>query len=97
MYLTLTVVKAIILILKHATLLHLSHFLSPASALTHAELKYQKANIDLKIQQLLQVSTSSKEQFVKLLVRFIMVTNIGWFILAFTKTLSHYNLCIWTI
>ena len=73
----LTFVEAVILILKHATLLRLSN-LSPVSALTQAELDYQEANVDLKIQQHLTVS--SQEHSVELLMGFIMATEIGWFI-----------------
>jgi len=65
---------AVILILKHATLLCLSN-LSPESALTQAELAYQEANIDLRIQQYLRAS--SQEHSVQQFVDFIMATYIG--------------------
>ena len=76
MYLTL--VKAVILIFKHATLLHLP--MSSKSALTQAAMEYQAANIDLKIQQYL--TTSSQEYSVEEFASFIMATDIGIFILA---------------
>jgi hypothetical protein len=82
----LTFLKAVILILKHATFLRLSN-LSPESALTHAELDYQKANIDLKIQQ--HLMASSQEHSVKQFASFIMATDLGWFILASVSIISH--------
>ena len=69
----LTFVKAVILILKHATFLRLSN-LSPESALTHAELDYREAKIDLKIQQ--HLTASSQEQSVELFAAFIMATDM---------------------
>jgi len=84
----LTIVKAVILILKHATFLRLTSFLSPELALTHAELECREANIDLIIQQHLQVS--SQEHSFELCVGFIMATDIGLFILAFFKIISHH-------
>jgi hypothetical protein len=80
----LTFVKAVILILKHATLLQLSE--SYVSALTRAELDYQNAKIDLNIHQLL---ASSSENSVKKFVEFIMATDIGLFILAFIILMSY--------
>jgi len=70
-------ILAVILILKHATLLHLFN-LPVLSALTHADLAYQRANIDLKIQQHLRASSqpSSQEQSVQLFAGFIMATDI---------------------
>jgi hypothetical protein len=52
--------------------------MSPESALTKAEQKYQKANIDVAIQQHLTACAAeqSEEQFVS----FIMSTDIGLFI-----------------
>jgi hypothetical protein len=79
----LTIVEAVILILKHATSLLLSNLLLPESALTHAELEYREANIDLKIQQLLEAS--SQEHTVKFFAGFIMATDIGLFILVSVK------------
>ncbi len=81
----LTFVEAVILILKHATFLYLSN-LSPESALTHMELDYQEANIDLRIQQ--HLSTSSQEHSVELSAGFIMATDIGSFILLILDNIS---------
>ena len=73
----LTLAKAVTLILKHETLLRTS--MSSKSALTNAELDYQKANFDVTIQQHLtacdagQSVLESVEQF----VGFIMSTDIG--------------------
>ena len=71
----LTFVKAVTLILKHATLLRTSNL--PEAALTNANLNYQKANIDEFIQQHLMACASelSVEQFAS----FIMGTIIGVF------------------
>ncbi|KAF8272798.1 hypothetical protein EI94DRAFT_1697176 [Lactarius quietus] len=69
----LTFVKAVILILKHATFLLLKN-LQSGLAITHAELDYQKANTDLKIQQYLMAS--SQEPSVEQLASFIMDTDI---------------------
>jgi len=65
-------VFAITLILKHATFLRIS--ISPKSALTKAELNYQKANIDVIIKQHLKACAS--EQSVEQFVHFIMNTDI---------------------
>ena len=73
----LTFLEAVILILKHATFLCLSN-MSSESALSHAGLHYQEANIDLKIQEYL--TTTSQEQSVVQFVGFIMATDIGVFI-----------------
>jgi hypothetical protein len=78
--------KAVILILKHATSLHLLGN-SSKSAITQAELAYQEANIDLKIQQFL--AASSQEHSVQLFAGFIMVTDIGLFILASGTKIIH--------
>ena len=69
--------KAVTLILKHATLLRTS--ISSRAALTNVDLDYQKEDIDESIQQYLTAHAShlSKEQF----VGFIMGTEIGWLIL----------------
>ena len=81
-------VKAVVLILKHATLLRASNL--PQSALTYAELGYQKANIDVAIQQHLMASASehSAEQF----AGFIMGIDIGLFILPFVTSISSHCL-----
>ena len=70
--------KAVTLILKHATLLLTSN-LKREDALTNVDLNYQKANIDESIQQFLTSCASdvSVEQF----AGFIMGTEIGVFIL----------------
>ena len=75
----LTFVKAVTLILKHATLLRSSNQPQPEEALTIVDLNYQKANIDESIQQYLMACASvlSVEQFAS----FIMGTDIGLFIL----------------
>ena len=73
----LTFVKAVTLILKHATLLQTSNL--PEAALTNVDLDYRRANIDGLIQQYLIECASyvSVEQFSS----FIMSTEIGLFIL----------------
>ena len=78
--------EAVILIFKHATFLHLRGY-DQMNALTQAELNYQQANIDLKIQQYLRAS--SKKQSVNLFSEFIMAIDIGLFILASVKIISH--------
>jgi hypothetical protein len=78
--------KAAILILKHATSLCLLRN-SSKSAITQAELAYQEANTDLKIQQFL--AASSQEHSIELFARFIMFTDIGLFILACGTKISH--------
>jgi hypothetical protein len=82
----LTFVKAVTLILKHATLLQSSNL--PKAALTNADLDYQRANIDGSIQQYLAACTSdvSVDQFAS----FIMCTEIGLFILlSFVTSISY--------
>ena len=76
--------KALTLILKHATFLQTSNH--PEEAVTKVELNYQKANIDESIQQYLIACASelSLEQF----VGFIMSTNIGLFILSLPHVTS---------
>jgi hypothetical protein len=81
----LTLVKAAILILKHATFLRLSN--SPKSALAHADKDYQEANIDLAIQEYLMAPLP--EHSVEQYAGFIMATNIGLFILAPLTITSH--------
>jgi F0F1-type ATP synthase assembly protein I len=78
-------VKAVTLILKHATLLRTSHL--PKAALTNVELDYQEANIDESIQQYLTACALdvSVEQF----AGFIMGTEIGLFILLFFTSKSY--------
>ena len=72
----LTIVKVVILILRHATTLRLSK--GPKEALTKAGLDYQVTNIDLKIQEYLMAF--SHENSVQNFADFIMATNIGLFI-----------------
>ena len=74
--------KAVTLILKHATLLLTSN-LKKEEALINVDLNYQKANIDESIQQFLTACASelSVEQFAS----FIMGTDIG---LLFSLSLS---------
>ena len=81
----LTFVKAVILILKHATLLQLSTPLG--SALNQSELDYQEANIHLNIQH--HLMASSPEHSINKLVAFIMATDIGSFILASAWIVSY--------
>ena len=82
----LTIVKAAVIILKHATLLRLSNIPSKL-ALTHAEMEYWEANIDSKISEHLLVS--SQEQSIELFAGFIMATDIGWSFLASLSIISH--------
>ena len=65
--------KAITLILKHATLLRTSNL--PEAALTNVDLDYQRGNINESIQQYLAAHSSdvSVEQFAD----FVMCTEIG--------------------
>jgi hypothetical protein len=79
-------VKAVILILKHATLLRISNL--PEAALTNADLDYQRQNIDNSIRQNFRSYglLSSVEQ----LTGFIMGVEIGWFILLLFVTSISY-------
>ena len=72
----LTIVKAVILLLKHATTLLLSK--GSKESLIKAGLDYQKANIGLKIQAYLMAFTP--EDSVENFADFIMTTNIGLFL-----------------
>ena len=81
----LTFVKAVILILKHATLLQLPTSLQ--LPIIQSESDYQQANTDLKIQQYL-VAFSSKHS-IKNFVAFIMATDIGALALASVSIVSH--------
>ena len=81
----LTPVKAVTLILKHATFLSTS--MSSMSALTNAEQEYWKANIDVNIKEHLTACAQSVEQF----LGFIMSTDISLFIFFH---LSHWYLII---
>ena len=90
----LTFVKAVTLILKHATLLRTSTL--PKAALTSVDLDYKKQNIDKSIQEYLTAHAShlSEEQF----AGFIMGTEIGWFILLlFVTSISYYPVSVISI
>ena len=76
----LTILEAVVIILKHATFLHLSN-LSSNSALIKADLQYQEANIDLKMEEYL--ATTCPEPSVTQSVSFIMSTNMGLFIITY--------------
>jgi hypothetical protein len=80
----LTFEKAVTLILKHATFLQLSNM--PKSAVTYAELNYQKVNIDMIIQQ--HLITHGSVHSVKQFASFIMNTDIGLYILPFVTSIS---------
>jgi hypothetical protein len=81
-------VKAVTLILKHATF-----SISPMSALANVELNYQKANIDVTIQEYLTACAS--EQSVEQFVAFIMSADIGLFIFLLSVTLlSNYSFSV---
>ena len=84
----LTIVTVVILILKHATTLQLLSTLE--EALTQAELDYQKANIDLQIQEHLQAF--SPKDMVENFAEFIMATNIGLLMHLSIRTISHLSL-----
>jgi hypothetical protein len=81
----LTFVEAVILILKHTTSLWISNE-ELKSTLTLAEVDYQKANINLKIQEYLQ---ASPEHSVEESAHFIMATDIGMLAITFVVTISH--------
>ena len=88
----LTIVKAVILILKHATFLRLSWLFSdPTKALIHAEQDYQEANIDWTIQQHLEASPYKHS--VTHVLGFIMATDIGLFLFI----LIFYNNILWNL
>jgi hypothetical protein len=87
----LTPLKAVTLILKHATLLQTS--MSPKLALTDAQLNYQKANFDVTIQQ--HLTACAAEQSVEQFVGFIMSTDIGLFIfLPVVTSISYYSFSV---
>ena len=77
--------QAIILIFKHATFLRLSNSLE--SALNLAVLDYQRAGIDLKIQDYLK--PSSPEHSVEEIAFFIMATEIGKVIVCIVILISY--------
>ena len=74
----LTFEVAIILILKHAAVLHLSGR-SAKKALTQAESNFQKANIMSKIQE--HFTASHTKYTIDQMVEFLMDTDIGMSIL----------------
>jgi hypothetical protein len=78
-------VKAVILILKHATFLRLSNSSKPALAC--ADVDYREANIDLTIQRCFMESLP--EQSVGQFASFIMATEIGLFLFASLTITSH--------
>jgi hypothetical protein len=81
-------VEAVILILKHATLLQSD---KPEAALTQAELDYQESNIDLKIQEYLNtLSSEDVGQF----AGFIKAAEIGVLFLLFVTTISYQTFSI---
>ena len=80
--------KAVILILKHATTLRTSN--GPEKALALAGKDYKKANVDFKIQEYLKEFTS--EDSVEKFADFIMTTNIGLFICLYLPIISHPSL-----
>lgn len=73
--------KAIILILKHATLSQLSNIPSEA-ALAQVAKDYQIAKIDSKIQQFL--ATTSQKPSVEEFASFVMAIDISMFYSCFT-------------
>ena len=75
----LTFVQALLLIFKHAMFLRLSN--TTKSALNLAGLNYQKADIDLKVQDYLKVS--SPDHSVEEFASFIRATDIGMLIGVF--------------
>jgi heme/copper-type cytochrome/quinol oxidase subunit 4 len=83
----LTFEKAVTLILKHATFLRNSNL--PESALTYAELDYQKANIDVIIQQ--HLITHGPEHSDEQFASFIMSIDIGLCILPFVTPISYHH------
>ena len=97
----LTFVKAVTLILKHATLLRTSNL--PKAALTNVDLDYQRANIDGSIQQFLTTCAPdiSVEQFssfnmgieIGLFILPLFVTSISYCPFSDISVLSHYR-CI---
>ena len=78
--------EAVIIIFKHATFLKLSN-LSAESALTHAEMNFWASKVDLKIQE--HLVASFHENSVQQFADFIMATDIGLFILASVRIISH--------
>jgi hypothetical protein len=82
----LTFVVAVIIILKHATFLHLSNP-SQESALTQAERDYQAVNMKSNIQQFL--SASPQNHSIEQIASFIKANDIGLYILAPIHMISY--------
>ena len=80
----LTFEQAVVLILKHATFLRFSN--SQELALTNAELDYQKANIDVAIQN--HLLSYTPEHSIEQFASFIMSTDIGLFICPSVTSIS---------
>jgi hypothetical protein len=65
--------------------------MSPKSALADAALNYQRANINVTIQQ--HLTACAAKQSVEQFVGFVMSTNIGLFIfLPCVTSISYYSL-----
>jgi hypothetical protein len=86
----LTFVTAVIIILKHATFLHLSN-LSQESALTQAEKDYHAVNMKSKIQKFL--SSSPQNHSLEQVASFIEASDISLYILAPIYIISYQALC----
>ena len=63
--------------------------MSPKLALTKAELNYQKANVDVAIQE--HLTACAAEQSVEQFIDFIMSTDIGLFIFP---SVCHINILL---
>ena len=75
----LTIVKVVVLMLKHATALRLSS--TPEDALIQAELDFQEADMDWKIQEYLKAFTPEASfDTIPKAIDFIMATNLGLFL-----------------
>jgi hypothetical protein len=87
----LTFVTAVIIILKHATFLHLSN-LSQESALTQAEKDYHAVNMKSKIQKFL--SSSPQNYSLEQVASFIEASDISLYILAPIYIISYQALVL---
>jgi hypothetical protein len=79
-------VAAVIIILKHATFLHLSNS-SQESALAQAEKDYQAVNIKSSIPQFL--SASPQNHSIEQIASFIKANDIGLYILVPIYIISY--------
>ena len=71
--------KVVVLMLKHATALRLSS--TPEDALIQAELDFQEADMDWKIQEYLKAFTPEASfDTIPKAIDFIMATNLGLFL-----------------